>query len=144
MSIPTLKVAGIEISIISMLNFDQQIEPIGGSSIRRRANGAGVKLTSWERHKINLSGNGWVLPDMLRIDFSQAVELELPRPLMLSVGGSLPVGWTSRAAPFDEKLSTDQAGNPVRLIFPKMMVISTGFKNGHGQDASWSLDCETI
>lgn len=144
MAIPSLKVAGIEVSLVAMLNYDQQIEPIGGSTILRRANGAGVKLTLWEKHKISLSGDGWVPPDLLRIDFSQAVELELPRPVQLSVGGALPAGWTSRAAPFDEKNYTDQAGKAVRLIFPKMMVISTGFKHAHGTDASWSLDCETV
>lgn len=144
MATPTLKVGGIEVSIISMLDYDQQIEPVGGSTIRRRGTGAGIKLTAWEKHRINLSGGGWVPPDLLRVDFSVPVEIELPRPVQLSVGGALPAGWASRAAPFDEKTSTDQAGNPVRLIFPKMTVLSTGFKQSNGSFISWSLDCETV
>ena len=141
---PTLKVAGIEISIIAWLNYNQEITPIGGSSLRRKANGSGFKLTHWRKWRIGISASGWIPPALNGIDYDAAFELELPRPLALKVGELLPAGMTSRAAPWDERSVTDQAGNAVRLVFPKMTVFAEPPSQSHGDDPAWELICETV
>lgn len=144
MANPSLKIAGIDLSIIGWLDFDQRIEPIGGSSVRRMANGAAYKLSHWSKHRIVLSASGWIPAPLNAINYAQPFEIELPYPEAFRVGESLPSGWSSRAAPWDEKTVTDQAGVAVRLIYPKMTVVSDGPTKSSDQGAvrSWELVCE--
>ena len=146
MTTPSLKIAGREISIVAMLDFDQQIEPIGGSSVRRMSNGAAFKMTAWEKHRITLSGSGWVPAALIGINYQQPFEIELAHAVGFAVGDTLPAGWTSRAAPWDEKTIPDQSGASVRYVYPKMTVISEGprLSNGNSANPSWELVCEEI
>ncbi|MBI2278202.1 MAG: hypothetical protein HYU74_12680 [Dechloromonas sp.] len=143
---PSLKIAGAEISIIAMLDFEQSLEPIGGSSTRRMGGGAPFTMTHWGKHRIQLSASGWIPAPLNSIATGVPFELELPWPEAFAVGEALPAGWTSRAAPWDEKTVTDQAGNSIRLVWPKMTVISTGPAKRHGntKNPSWELTCETV
>lgn len=139
-----LIIAGIEISLIAMLDFEQSIEPIGGSATRRMANGSAFKMTAWEKHRIVLSGSGWVPAPLLAVDYSQPFVIELPIPEAFAIGQALPAGWQSRSAPWGEYTVTDQSGASVRMIYPKMTVVSAGPKksNGHGASPAWDLTCE--
>lgn len=143
---PSLKIAGVEISVAALLNFDQSIEPFGGTATRRLGSGAPFTMTHWGKHRIRLSASGWVPAPLNAIVAGVPFELELPWPESFTVGEALPSGWTSRAAPWDEKTVTDHAGNSVRLVWPKMTVISSGPSKRHGNasNPSWELTCETI
>lgn len=144
--IPSLKIAGIDLSIVAFLDFDQSIEPIGGSSVRRLAGGGAFKTTHWTRHRISLSASGWVPPPLNAIDYSQPFVIELPHAVAFLAGEPLPSGWTQRAAPWGEKTVTDQQGVAVRYVYPKMTVISEGVRqtNGNGAAPSWELVCEVV
>lgn len=143
---PSLKIAGLDLSIIGWLDFQQRIEPIGGSITRRMASGAAFKLTHWGKHRISLSASGWVPTPLNAVDYSQPFEVELPYPEAFAVGQALPAGWSSRAAPWGETTITDQAGQSVRLVYLKMTVISDGPAISADQSANrgWELVCETV
>lgn len=144
MPTPSLKVAGISVSLVAMLDFDQSIEPIGGSSVRRMANGQGFKLTHWAKHRISLSASGWVPVGLNAVDYAGPFEIELPHAVGLNVGEPLPAGWTARSAPWAEKTVTDQSGATSRYVYPKMTVMSEGPRqtNGNSGNPSWELICE--
>jgi len=141
---PSLIIAGIELSIISWLDYDQQFEPIGGSSLKRMAVGTPFKMTHWQKFRINISAGGWKPPALLAVDYSAPFEIELPMPVVLNPGEVLPAGWSSRAAPFGERTVTDTAGNSIRYVYPKMMVIAEPprQRSGHGSSPSWEFVCE--
>ena len=143
---PSLKIAGLELSIVALLDFTQSIEPIGGSSTRRMANGAAFKTGHWQKHRISLSGSGWVPAPLNAIDYTAPFELELPHALAFRPGEALPAGWSQRSAPWGEHTVTDQAGAAVRYVYPKMTVISDGPRQTNGNDASpsWELTCEVF
>lgn len=146
MAIPSLIIAGIDLSIIGWLEFSQRIEPIGGSTTRRMANGAAFKMKHWGKHRITLSAAGWVPAPLNAIDYGQSFEIELPYPESFRIGEQLPAGWSQRAAPWDEKFVTDQAGVAMRLVWPKMTVITDGPIKSSDQSAtrSWELVCEEV
>lgn len=144
--IPSLIINGISLSIVSWLDFNQSVEPISGASVRRMTNGAAFKMAGWQKHRVSLSASGWVPAPLLAIDYNAPFVIELPLPVTLNSGESLPAGWTSRAAPWDEKTKTDQAGVSVRVVYPKMTVIAEPPRMGHGLAGtpSWELVCEEI
>jgi len=140
----TLQIAGIELSVIAWLDFDQSIEPIGGSSVRRMAGGGAFKTTHWRKHRLSLSASGWIPPALWAVDYDQPFVIALPHPIALNVGESLPPGWIARTAPWAERTVTDQDNNSVRYVWVSMTVISDGPKqtNGNSASPSWELVCE--
>lgn len=50
-------------------------EPIGGSSVLRMSDGAGVKMQHWERMAGTISGAGWIPPGLDGLDYSKPLEL---------------------------------------------------------------------
>ena len=144
MATPSLIIGGVEISIISMLNFDQQITPISSAKTRRMATGSAFKMSRWTRHKISLSASGWIPAPINSIDYSQPFVIELPIPEAFNVGDVLPAGWSPREAPYGEYSTTDQAGKTVRMVYLKMTVFSDGptKRNSNAADPSWELVCE--
>ena len=146
MANPSLVIDGISLSIVSFLDFDQNIEPIGGSSMRRISNGAAVKIAHWRKYRITLSASGWIPPTMFGIDYETPFEIELPLPVSLKTSESLPSGWSQRSAPWTEVTKTDQAGNSYRVVYVKMTVISEPPTQRHGfaGTPSWDLVCEQV
>lgn len=144
MTTPSLKIAGYELSPIALLDFDQQIEPFGGSTTRRLSNGAAFKMTGWRKHRISLSASGWVPAALNGVDYSAPFEVELPLPIALRVGEPLPDGFTARSTPWSEHTVTDQAGISVRYVYVKVTVISDGPRQSHNLSAtpSWELTLE--
>lgn len=142
---PTLIIGGVELSVIGWLDYEQSIEPISGSSVRRMANGAAFKSTHYRKHRISISAGGWIPVALNGIDYDAPFEIELPMPVALNVGETLPAGWSSRAAPFAEHPVTDQAGQSVRYVYPKITVIAEppSQRNGRGSP-SWELVCEEV
>lgn len=137
-----LKIAGRTISVAAMLDYDQQIEPIGGSETRRKANGAAFKMSRWTKHRISLSGAGWIPAPLVGINYAASFELELAKPEAFAVGESLPAGWSV----VSESTVTDAAGNSARLVYPKMTVVSDGARltNNNAASPSWELVCEVV
>ena len=93
MSLPTLVIAGIDVPIMSWLEYEQTIEPIGGSTLRRMANGAAFKLSHWRKWRVSISASGWIPSALNAIDYNQPFEIELPMPVGLRIGEALPPGW---------------------------------------------------
>lgn len=144
MAIPSLIVAGKSLSIMSRLDCEQRIEPIGGSTTRRLSNGAAFKMSHWAKSRIVLSGSGWFPAALRGIDYTQPFEIELPYPEALAVGEGLPPGFSARGAPWDERSVTDKFGQAVRLVYLKTMVISDGPSSSGGSSGnySWELTLE--
>ena len=143
---PSLIIAGVELSVIAMLNFDQSIVPISGSSVRRMSSGAAFKMSGWRKHRITFSASGWVPPPLIAVDYNAPFVIELAQPVALVTGQSLPSGWPSRLTPWAETTITDQAGESVRLVYPVLTVIADPPQLRHGFDAvpSWELVCEEV
>lgn len=148
MPYPSLIVAGRDISIIACIDsFEQRIEGIGGSALRRMTNGDAFKLTHYRKHRITLSAAGWVPPDLYGIDYRAPFEIELPKPVVLQVGDSLPAGWSQRAAPWNVFTMTDQAGQQTRCVYVKMTVFAEEPSRSSSHQStshSWELVCETV
>lgn len=143
---PSLKIAGIDLSIIGWLDYDQQIAPIGGTSVRRMASGAAFKMSRWRKYRVSISATGWIPPALLGIDYDVPFEIELPLPVALNAAETLPAGWSPRTAPWGEHVVIDQAGKSVRYVYPKMTVVAEPPSQGHshGGTPSWELICEEI
>lgn len=137
---PSLRIAGREISIIGWLNFDQKIEPVSASTTRRRADGSAYRLTRWKKHRITLSGSGWIPVPLLGIDYDQPIVIELPKPIALIAGDVLPAGLVARAAPFEEGPLIDQAGNTIRQVYVKATIFADPPSDSNDGDGNWSWE----
>lgn len=142
----SLKIAGIDVSLIARLDFDQRLEAFGGSTVRRMANGAAFKTSHWRKYRISLSAGGWVPPALNAIDYDAPFEVELPLPIALNTGETLPAGFSARVSPWAEHPVTDQAGNAVRYVYVKATVIAEppSQSNGNGASPSWELVMEMV
>lgn len=144
MTTPSLKIAGLEVSLIAMLDYDHQIDVIEGATPRRMAGGALFKMSAWRKHRITISAGGWVPVALNAVNYTAPFEVELPMPVALRAGETLPDGWSSRAAPWAEHSVTDQAGQTVRYVYPKLTVFSSGpvQRNGFSTNPSWEITLE--
>jgi len=142
-SLPSLIIDGIDLPILSWLDYEQTIDPIGGSTTRRMANGAALKLTHWRKWRVSISASGWVPSVLNAIDYDQPFDIELPTPVGLSVGEPLPSGWIARSD-FPEHTVTDKDGNAIRYVYIKMTVIAEPPSQRHGRSnaPAWNLTCE--
>jgi hypothetical protein len=144
MSIPSLKIGGIDLSIIGWLDYDQRIEPVGGSTFLRMANGAGYKLSYWRKYRISISAGGWIPPALFGINYNAPMTLELPLPIGLNALEVLPSGWSARSAPWAEQTVTDQEGNSIRMVYVKMTVFAEPPRQSNGNNGakSWEMSFE--
>ena len=143
---PSLIIAGREVSLVSILDYQQQISPIVGGTRRRLANGALFAVNHYRKLKITISGRGWVPPAIAAVNYDGAFEVELPQPMALKTGDTLPAGVTSRAAPWAEHTVVDQAAVSTRYVYPKLIVMSDGptFSGDSSAEFSWELVLEQI
>jgi hypothetical protein len=143
---PSLIIGGVNVSVVSWLDFNQSIEPISGASVRRMTNGAAFKMGQWRKYRISLSASGWVPPPLLAVNYDASFVIELPFPVSLNTAESLPSGWSSRSSPWTEKTITDQDGKSVRIVYPKMTVIAEAPSQRIGMDGvpSWEFVCEDV
>lgn len=145
MANPSLKIAGIELSFVAHLTFDQRLEAFGGSTLRRMANGAAFKIVHWRKYRISLSASGWVPPALNAINYDAPFEVELPMAIALNAGEALPGGFSARTAPNAETTVTDQAGKSVRFVWVKATVVGEppSQSNGSSVSPSWEMVLET-
>jgi len=61
----------------------QQYEPIGGSTVLRRSQGAAVKMTRWRKTAISISGSGWMGPGLAGLDTTEPLELRCTQQMEL-------------------------------------------------------------
>jgi len=100
MSIPTLKIAGVEFSLQTFAA-NQSYRPIGGSTLHRKLNGAGAKQTHWSKLGTTLSGDGWAPAALAAVDWSAAVEIYCIEPRAIhsaSTSATLPAARRSDLA----------------------------------------------
>jgi hypothetical protein len=74
MSLPSLKIAGVEISI-QAFPITQDYAPIEGATVHRMLNGAGLKQTHWRKLRTSVNGEGWSPPALAGVDWSAPVEI---------------------------------------------------------------------
>jgi hypothetical protein len=74
MALPSLKIAGVEISL-QAFPVSQEYSPIEGATVHRMLNGAGVKQQHWRKLRTRISGAGWVPAALAGVDWSAAVEI---------------------------------------------------------------------
>lgn len=145
MSAPPLIIAGIELPQRARLGISQTYEAVGGFSSRRMASGSLFKMSRWQRWRTTISGSGWVPPQLLGIDYSASYVVECVAAVALAVGESLPATWAQRSSPWGEKTITDERNISVRLIYPKLTVMSEPPRLIIGNDGpSWELVCEEV
>lgn len=146
MSVPSLKIGGISLSIIGWLDYDQRIEPVGGSTFLRMASGAGYKLSHWRKYRISISAGGWIPPALFGVNYDAPLTLELPLPIGLNAAESLPAGWSARSAPWAEKTVTDQDGNSIRMVYFKLDVFAEPPRQNSSlsNSKSWEMVFEQV
>ncbi len=114
---------GLPVPWRAALGYDQQVEPIEATTVRRTINGTAIKQTAWAgKVRVTLSGNGWAPIGADSLDYSQPLELRcaMPRAVRAQVAAiTLPT--TRRAdagyAPFAQAHLADgtTADTPVAL-----------------------------
>lgn len=62
---------------------EESIGPIGGSTVLRMSDGAGVKMQHWQRSAGSISGSGWMPPGLAGLDYSQPLELRSTKTMSL-------------------------------------------------------------
>lgn len=102
MSVPALKIAGVEISL-NEFPAQQGYKDLGGLTLRRMANGAALAQQHWRKLAISISGNGWAPPALKGIDWSAPVVVSCIAPRSVAsatVNATLPAARRSDAAPY--------------------------------------------
>ncbi|MGQ7957688.1 hypothetical protein ACUTAF_08225 [Pseudomonas sp. SP16.1] len=85
MSQPRITLGGVEIVLHAGAPVET-LEPIGGSTVLRMSDGAGIKQQHWERMAGSISGDGWMPPGLDGLDYSGPLELRSTK--VQSIGGS--------------------------------------------------------
>ena len=77
----SFELGGIVVPLRAALAYDQQIEPIGASSVRRFVDGSAVKQTVWGgKLRISLSGDGWAPLGLHDLDYTAPLTLKCGTP----------------------------------------------------------------
>lgn len=86
MSLPALKIAGIEIpqDVWPMSQAYDRVN--GGSTVHRMLNGAGLKQQQWRKLFTTIRGNGWAPPALAGVDWSVPVEIQCVQPRAVNSG----------------------------------------------------------
>lgn len=94
------EIGGVVVPVSAALGLQQQISVIGGASVLRMMNGAGLKQTHWQRLAVSLSGSGWAPLGLQSLDYSAPLTLKCGLPRVVrsqSLSIALPVGRRSDA-----------------------------------------------
>ena len=76
----TFTLGGVTPHALSMLDFQQQIEPLVGGNIVRMGSGTGEKREHWRKNRITLAGGGWVpLNGLDGLTYSGSLTLTISR-----------------------------------------------------------------
>ncbi|MEN6539425.1 MAG: hypothetical protein ABFC67_07440 [Mizugakiibacter sp.] len=80
MSLPALKIAGIEIpqDVWPMRQSYSKVN--GGSTPHRMMNGAALKQQHWRKLSTTIQGEGWAPPALAGVDWSVPVEIQCVQP----------------------------------------------------------------
>lgn len=79
MSLPSLKIAGVEFSVQTFPAV-QTYDQIEGATLHRFRDGAALKQQHWRKISTTLSGSGWMSPALAGVDWSQPVEIHCISP----------------------------------------------------------------
>lgn len=75
-----LKIGSLIVPTLAALDLENSYEPIGGESIFRTVNGAGLKQETWKKTRIVTSGSGWLPAALDTIDTSAQLVLGCVTP----------------------------------------------------------------
>lgn len=74
MPIPRIMLGGVPI-VLHAGAPEESVGPIGGSTVLRMSDGAGVKMQHWQKSAGSIAGSGWMPPGLAGLDYSQPLEL---------------------------------------------------------------------
>lgn len=74
MPIPRIMLGGVPI-VLHAGAPEESVGPIGGSTVLRMSDGAGVKMQHWQKSAGSISGSGWMPPGLAGLDYSPPLEL---------------------------------------------------------------------
>ncbi|TVO53859.1 hypothetical protein [Denitromonas halophila] len=78
----SFELGGIVVPFRAALGYEQQIEPIGASSLRRTINGSAIKQTAWAgKLRVTLSGDGWSPLGLDDLDYALPMTLKCHMPI---------------------------------------------------------------
>lgn len=84
MSNPSLMLGGVPF-VLEAGSFDQSSNALGGAGVVRLSLGEGVKMTHWAKASGSISSNdAWMPPGLAGLDYSEALELRLTKPLVIT------------------------------------------------------------
>lgn len=163
-------IGGVEITIDSANQISQSYETLGGRSMRRLLNGAGLLQTQWAKVQTSISGTGRVPPGLDGLDYTTSLSLSCAAPLSIwsaNTSITLPTSRRTDWAPHayaivagrHVRTSLSIAGNAATLTavsgaggylcayYPILTVYATPPRhnfNGRGPSVGWTLDCEEV
>lgn len=140
---PSLIINGIIIPVRSRLDMQQTLEPVGGASRRRLANGGLFLMQRWRKWRTTIKCAGWIPAPLLTMDFSLPYEIHCVKPVTLLPGETLPNGWRERTDFVPADALDEQAGT-LRMVYPIITVLSDPPTFGLGTDPSWDLNAEEV
>lgn len=79
MSLPALKIAGIEIPV-EVFPVSQTYRRLEGAKVHRMLNGAALKQQHWGKLATSINGDGWAPPALAGVDWSVPVEVACVQP----------------------------------------------------------------
>ena len=92
MSLPTLKIGGVEISL-QTFPASQSYRLIEGATTHRMMDGTGYKQQHWQKLATTISGDGWAPAPLAGVDWSASVEILCIQPRAIhsaTVNATLP------------------------------------------------------
>lgn len=82
-------IAGLSIGFDSCHDLSQSYETIGGTTLHRMLNGAGVQQVHWRKIRTIISGSGRVPDGLAGVNFDSAIAIQCMAPLSLSAAGNV-------------------------------------------------------
>lgn len=76
MSFQTFELAGIEVPVFSVINFNQTYSQIGGETVLRMQSGTAIKQVHWSKIATTITGSGTIPPGLLGLDYSVSMVLK--------------------------------------------------------------------
>lgn len=120
MSVPNLKIAGIEISLHEWPASQSYASLEQGQTLHRMASGAAFAQQHWRKSVIRINGVGWAPPALQSVDFSAAIVISCISPRSIAsatVNATLPTARRSDAAPYAAALVDGKLVNtPMSLV----------------------------
>lgn len=164
-------IGGLRVAFDSAYTLTQSYTEIGGSTLHRMLNGAGVKQQHWSKLRTVISGSGRVPIGLNSLDYTSPIEIQCMAAMSLSSSSTnvftlpaarrsdwAPVGYalvdgrlvrTSCAvATNTATLGTVSGASGYQVLYWPTLTVYAGKPtisyNGRAADGGWSLEAEEV